>query len=116
MFVKGKSGNPSGQSKAAQEVKALAAKMCPQALAKIYKLMNESRSDTLQFQCAVKILEFGIGRPAQQFEFSGPGGFPIAVRHDDTDLLERLRKVALIGNTSHDGKGMHGGTKSKGTT
>ena len=66
MFVKGKSGNPSGRPKVVGEVQELARKQGPQAIETLTKIMKNGRTKAVtRMAAACALLDRGYGRPMQ---------------------------------------------------
>ena len=77
MFVKGKSGNPSGRRKSDHEITALAKQHTKVALATLQRIAsNPKASESAQVAASVALLDRGWGKPAQRQEISGALGGP----------------------------------------
>ena len=74
-FEKGKSGNPGGRPKEVAEVRELAKKHGPEAIAKLVELMGSENERTAVAACEA-ILNRGYGRPAQSVTLGGEEGGP----------------------------------------
>jgi len=71
MFEKGKSGNPGGRPKIAQEVKLLAQAYSIEAIEYLYALMKDKSADPKTRKSAAdSILDRAIGKPSQDIEIS----------------------------------------------
>lgn len=76
-FVKGKSGNPSGFSKEMRKVIDAAQAHCPRAIEVLREIMDTSGDDKARAAAADKILDRGLGKPAQSI--TGAEGGPIKI-------------------------------------
>lgn len=70
MFVKGKSGNPSGRPKTDNEAKLLARKHGKRALKRLAELIDSEDERVSVSACQV-LLDRGFGKPMQAVEHSG---------------------------------------------
>lgn len=78
MFEKGKSGNPGGRPKVANEVKELAQKHGQAAIKRLAELMHDEDKRVSVSACQA-LLDRGFGKPVQATEISGPGGSDINI-------------------------------------
>lgn len=78
-WVKGQSGNASGKPKQNAEIVELARRACPQAMATIIDLANNSTDVKIKLAAAKEILDRGYGKAVQAMELSGTDGAPLAV-------------------------------------
>lgn len=69
-WAKGQSGNPSGRSAVAHEVRALAQQHCPEAIRTLHELMTTSGDERTRLAAADSILDRGIGKPSQSVEMT----------------------------------------------
>lgn len=77
-FVKGKSGNPSGRSKADLSIRDAARIHGAAAIAKLVELLGcDDRRTALA--AAQALLDRGFGKPSQSIELSGDPDNPVAV-------------------------------------
>ena len=81
-FQPGKSGNPGGRSRIIAEVRALAQKQAPDAIARLVELMHCDQP-TVAVRACEAILDRAIGRPMQAVELGSTG-----------ELAELLRDLA----------------------
>ena len=72
-FVKGKSGNPGGRPKDTAQIKELAQKLCPEAIAKLAEWMRSDNPKASVAACTA-LLDRGYGKPNQSHEVSASGG------------------------------------------
>lgn len=77
-FVKGKSGNPSGTSKADAElraqIKALASKYAPRAIERLAELMEEQEEINVAQSACKEMLDRSVGKSMQAVEVTGKDG------------------------------------------
>lgn len=83
-------------NKATSQVRAAAAKLCPEMLKVLAKIARSEKSeDKDRIDAATTILQYGAGKPTEMVEHSGPDGDPIPVSMDVTariaSITERLR-------------------------
>ncbi len=69
-FVKGKSGNPGGRPKLDREVVALARERTPDAMKKLFWLMEHGENHTVQLAAVKEILNRGYGTAPLKVELS----------------------------------------------
>jgi HEAT repeat protein len=75
----GKSPNPNGRSRIAQEVRELAQKHSAEAIKTLVELMTTSTDERIRLSAADSLLDRGIGKPTQAIEHSGPEGEALSV-------------------------------------
>lgn len=68
LWVKGKSGNPSGRPKVIADVQALAREKTPIALNALSVIAENGVSEAARVSAATALLDRGWGRPAQTIE------------------------------------------------
>ncbi len=68
-FAKGQSGNPSGVSKEAVELRAMFRQGVPEAFARIMDLLRTGEPEDVRFAIG-KILDFGLSKPAQEVDMT----------------------------------------------
>lgn len=77
MFAKGKSGNPGGRPKAAEDITALARSKSKANLERIIRLAESAEDEAVQLRACQVLHEIAWGKPAQAV--TGSGGGPIAL-------------------------------------
>lgn len=70
VFQKGQSGNPGGRPKEDPEIKQLALKLCPRAIARLGEIMESANEKHAAYACSI-LLDRGAGKPAQAVDLSG---------------------------------------------
>ena len=68
VFKPGQSGNPSGRPKHAKDIRALAKRAGPEAIAGLRKLGKNARSESARVAAFTALLDRGYGKPAQTIE------------------------------------------------
>lgn len=84
MFVKGKSGNPSGRPKEDNELKTLARKQTKAAIERLTFWMN-SDNPKASVRAAEVLLDRGHGKAPQSLEHTGANGGPIIIQSTPLD-------------------------------
>jgi len=75
-FKKGRSGNPGGRPKVAEEIRDLARAACPKAIETLIAQLDHP-DPRIAANAADKLLDRGIGKPMQAHQISGSDGAPI---------------------------------------
>lgn len=93
MFVKGKSGNPGGRPKAAEDLKLLAQTKTQAAINTLCSIMsNKKAPESARVSAACALLDRGYGKPSQMIESPVvPPGMT-----DDINMMELARRVAFL--------------------
>lgn len=74
MFVKGKSGNPSGRKKIPLDVQAALTELVPDAIKTLRRIVRSKGTGVVQLRAAESVLERLYGKPAQQVQHTGADG------------------------------------------
>lgn len=102
----GRSGNPSGQSKALAEVRALARRHTHAAVATLVEVMKQGVPDAARLAAAIALLDRGWGRPPQAATISLEGPQPIYIFPPGTDpTLPDDQLSALAHGSGTDAEG-----------
>jgi hypothetical protein len=81
----GKRGRPKGYpksggrkpgvpNKSTSEIREIALAMCPEMMANLAKLARTAESESTRVSASIAILQWGIGKPRESHEISGPEG------------------------------------------
>lgn len=70
-FVKGQSGNPSGRPGIPKHVRDALDKRGPDALEKLFNLMDHAESEKVQLAASSEILDRWLGKAPQSMELTG---------------------------------------------
>lgn len=96
--VAGKSGRKKGSlNKTTLKIRAFAAKLCPEMLRILAKMArSEKTAEPVRKDCSALVLAYGVGKPKEMVELSGPDGGPIPVSEEGTkaalvDFLQELK-------------------------
>lgn len=73
-FERGRSGNPGGRPKVAQEVRDLARQHGAAAVEALAKILHDSPSEKSRIAAAVALLDRGYGKPPQEIQASAIEG------------------------------------------
>lgn len=92
-FVKGKSGNPGGRPKEANEVRELARQYGPEAILRLAFWMASDNAKASVSACNV-LLDRGFGKPDQAIEHSG--NVNIQVSPAERRRIEEERVIKLM--------------------
>lgn len=70
-FAKGRSGNPGGRPKEHGDIRELARKHCPRAIAVLVEIMEHGEREQARIGAAEALLDRGYGKPAQEIQLAG---------------------------------------------
>jgi hypothetical protein len=99
-FKKGVSGNPSGRSREAIDVRDLARARTAECVATLVQIMRNERAPTIaRVKAAQALLDRGWGRPVQ--EMTGANGAPLIPSQDQPDMLSVARRLAFVLASGH---------------
>jgi len=109
MFVKGKSGNPSGRPKVVGEVQELARKQGPEAIKTLVAIMNDKKGvKQTRMAAACALLDRGYGRPMQSvMQMHAP--LTELTNDELTDFIRRAREMEA--STAPSGSGTPASTR-----
>ena len=109
MFVKGKSGNPSGRPKVVGEVQELARKQGPEAIKTLVSIMNDKKGvKQTRMAAACALLDRGYGKPMQSvMQMHAP--LTELTNDELTDFIRRAREMEA--STAPGGSGTTASTR-----
>jgi hypothetical protein len=73
-FTKGVSGNPGGRPKGFGHIKEMALKKCPNILKRLEYIANQDVDLRAAVAACTKIMEYGVGKPAQTIDLTNSDG------------------------------------------
>jgi hypothetical protein len=79
-------------NKSTAEIRNAALRLCPEMLKVLASLARHSETDNVRKDAAIAVLQWGIGKPKEMHEHSGPdgGAIPMAADVKVHDKLESL--------------------------
>jgi len=99
-FRPGVSGCPGGRSRTEVEVRELAQANCPNAIARLVHLMENSKNERVVLAACEALLNRGCGTPRQSIDFGVGQPAPLAVGPISDEDAERIYFEMIRGSAS----------------